>query len=80
MVNTKWIEIDNTAIYLIKFEDIGILPEWHAVGQIMLRQIHANTVPKWYAYRIGPSVEYQYMIGHFPSKEEAIKSIENRDY
>ena len=79
MINTKWLELENTSIYLIKFENIGQLPEWHAVGQITLRQIHPNTNPRWYAYSIGTQAG-NYFIGHFGTKDEAIKIIEDKDY
>lgn len=79
MINAQWISLEDTHIYMIKFNNIGELSEWHPVGQVILRQIHINTTPRWYAYSIGMQSD-NYFIGHFESKETAIKAVENRDY
>lgn len=52
MINTKWLEVDNTSILMIE-EGIGCIKEWTPFAQVTLRQIYPTVEPMWYVWRLG---------------------------
>ena len=67
MTNTKWLEIENTSIFM-KEEEVGCLTEWTPIAQVTLRQIYPTIAQKWYAWGL---CDETHSVKIFDTKAEA---------
>ena len=76
MNNTKWLNIGDSHIYMVKDDTIGRIPEWRPVGLVTLRQIYETTAPMWFAWDLQPHNHY-FFLGKFLILEGAQSVVES---
>jgi hypothetical protein len=74
-----WLGMDGSH-FCVRLEETNLLPEWHVVGQVQLRQVYEAVAPQFYAMVDDPSRPGAPIIAARTCDVEEAKKIVEREY
>lgn len=72
----SWLSLDGSH-FCVRLQERNLLPEWHVVGQVQLRQVYDTVPPKFYSTIPDPSkAGADVIVGRFYDLDSAKAAIE----